>query len=216
MRSADLGRTASSQRCEPGSVNIPIGTIPATAGEAPNADVDAIASKIINSLNGALQKSDYQAVGALFVEEGYLRDHLTLTWELRTLKGRDKIVSFLEKGQRVETVEIDRSSAYRSPHIAQLDTLGTAKGIEFFIKLSTKLGNAQGVVLLVQQPDGEWKIWTFFTSLRELKGFEEPLNGRRSKGVQHGENLGRKNWLERRTATTGFEDSDPVVLIVGS
>ena len=53
-------------------------------------------------------------------------------------------------------------------------------------------------------------------SMRELKGHEDAVFGRRPQGVDHGGKPGRKNWQDRRAADADFEESEPVVLIVGT
>ena len=63
--------------------------------------------------------------------------------------------------------------------------------------------------------DGSWKAWTLLTAMEELKGHEEHLGARRRKGVAHGEQHGRRNWLEQRARENAFDDADPQVLVVG-
>ncbi|KAL1967110.1 hypothetical protein VTN77DRAFT_3634 [Rasamsonia byssochlamydoides] len=205
----------SRDRVEPGSVNVPVGQLPATASASP-ASVDAVATAIIDDLNKALAAKDHQAISQLFLENGYWRDHLALSWDLHTLKGRDRISSFLAEECRLTKVEIDRSSAYRAPHFGPIDGgIGDVKGIEFFVTFTTEIGAGQGVARLAEK-DGQWKIFTFFTSLRSLNGHEERLNHRRPKGVEHGGRPERKNWQERRTAEANLEGKDPTVLIIGA
>ena len=75
----------SSERPEIGSVNIPFGVFPASSN---NKSVDAvkIADEVVARLNDALSRKDYAAIAGLFCENSYWRDHLALTWELRTVK----------------------------------------------------------------------------------------------------------------------------------
>lgn len=65
------------------------------------------------------------------------------------------------------------------------------------------------------QEGEKWKIFTIFTSLRELKDAPEGTGVNRPAGVQHGALHGRKNWLDRRAAEVNYEDSQPDVLVVG-
>lgn len=203
----------SSQRCEPGSVNIPVSAWPATAQDL-SADADAIATRTIDLLNQSIAKKDYKAIGQLFHEDAYWRDHLALSWDLRTLKGRDTIVSQLEKSCPLTAVSIDRTSAWRSPQIAPFNGTQDVKGIQFYTTVETAVGSGRGIVRLAEK-EGTWKIWTFYTILTTIKGHEEPLGPGRGKGVQHGANPGRKNWLDRRVEDANFDHSDPDVLIIG-
>ncbi|KAK3372639.1 dimethylaniline monooxygenase (N-oxide forming) [Podospora didyma] len=210
----------SSQRITPGSTNLLPCPWPATITTKDEASVDApaVAAAIIGKFNEALAGGDCKALASLFVEDGFWRDHLVLSWDLRTLKGRGKIQAALEenlKGGNLTKVEIDASSEFRRPSVAGFAPAGDVKGINFFTSVTTKHGEGRGVVRLVQK-DGEWKIWTFFTGLEELDGHEEPLGKRRARGVQHGGKPGRKNWLDRRREEVDFVDSEPDVLIIGA
>jgi hypothetical protein len=69
---------------------------------------------------------------------------------------------------------------------------GSVRGIQFFTIVTTQFGSGRGIVRLVRE-SGQWKIWTFFTSIEELKGHEEVLGPNRANGVQHGAQAGRKN-----------------------
>ncbi|KAI9931159.1 hypothetical protein ASPWEDRAFT_101354 [Aspergillus wentii DTO 134E9] len=204
----------SKDRIESGSFNIPIGKFPATATST-SIDHEAIASQIVSSVNTALSNNDYNALTALFLEDGFWRDHLCVTWDLRTIKGRENIANFLSASGQLTHVEIDRSSAFRSPAVAPIDAFGDVTGIQFFINVTTQTGRGDGIVRLAEK-DGEWKIYTFFTSLVELKGHEEGVRHRRPKGVQHGEQKDRRNWQEKRTADVNYEGKDPAVLVVGA
>lgn len=222
------GLTLSKDRCEPGSVNIPLCQWPATAATT-SPDADSIASKVVDSFNAALSKGDTQAIANLFLDDGYWRDHLGVTWDLRTLKGRDKIADFLANATTTSStnandtpfpltaLEIDRSTAYRAPQFGAFDGVGDVKGVQFFFRFTSKVGSGQGLARLAERGGsaGEWRIFTFFTLLREIKGHEEARHQHRPKGVEHGGRPDRKNWQERRTAAINFEDREPTVLILG-
>jgi cation diffusion facilitator CzcD-associated flavoprotein CzcO len=125
------------------------------------------------------------------------------------------MIKFLQEGCRLKNIEIDKSSDVRKPTITGFDGKGNVQGVQTFVKTENDVGRGIGVVRLVQQ-DAKLKAFTMFTTMQELKGHEEPVLGRRSEGVAHGGQPGRKNWQERRAATHDFENSDPTVLILGS
>lgn len=203
----------SSQRCAPNSVDIPIATWPTTAQDK-SVDAKRVSQQIIDSLNSFLDKKEYESVGSLFVEDGYWRDHLALTWDLRTLKGRQKMCSFLASGTYLRHIQIDYSDSDHAPQMSKLRADGSIEGILFFTVVTTEHGSGRGVTRLVEE-DGQWKIWTMFTSLDELRGHEEKLGSNRDNGVQHGATKDRKNWAERRMEESNFEKTDPDVLIIG-
>ncbi|KAH7124884.1 dimethylaniline monooxygenase (N-oxide forming) [Dactylonectria estremocensis] len=210
----DPGRTLSKDRCVPGSFDIPIATWPETA-TATSDDPDTIAAQAINAFNSALDSGDTRAIASLFLEDGYWRDHLANQWDLRTLRGRDEIVAFLAGAHLLTKIEIDRSSAFRSPRYGAIDGQGAVEGVQFFFTVSSKSGTGRGVARLAEQ-HGQWKIFTFFTALNQILGHEERVGPLRAKGVEHGGKIDRTNWLERRTADLNFENSEPTVLIVGA
>ena len=162
----------------------------------------------------SLANKDYHGIANLFLQDGYWRDHLALSWDLRTLKGGSDILAFLDKNCPLDTVRLDTSSAFRAPVFGPIDGWGDVKGVQFFITFDTNIGNGQGVVRLAEE-DGQWRIFTLFTSLRELKGYEEPVNNRRTKGVEHGVYPDRNNWADGRRAEANFEDKNPAVIIIG-
>lgn len=211
--SVDQLSLPSKDRVEPGSCDIPLGHFPTTSPVLPD-DPNVFADDLIERLNACLIDKDSRALSVLFMENSYWRDHLCLSWDLRTLKGPESIAKYVTGSPVWIKVEIDRSSALAAPHVGPVDAYGDAHGIEFFIKVSSNLGTGQGVVRLVEQ-DHDWKFFTVFTSLVELTGHEESVNGRRPAGVQHGEQQGRRNWQDRRVAGSNFEHGQPAVLIVG-
>lgn len=203
----------SRERVEPGSCNIPLGNFPATNTAAPK-NPDQIATAVVEQLNKALEKEDTATVAQLFLENSYWRDHLCLSWDFRTIKGREAVSRFVTGSSSTIRIELDHSSAFRSPHNGPIDGFGEVHGVEFFIKVTTNFGIGQGVVRLAQEGN-EWRIFTISTTLLELTGHEEAINFRRPVGVKHGEQQGRQNWQDRRTADSNYINKDPTVLIVG-
>ncbi|PLN80169.1 putative flavo protein [Aspergillus taichungensis] len=203
----------SRNRVEPGSVNIPVGKFPPSSTST-SVNAEQVATEIIDQLNTALAQKDYKSIAGLFLDDGFWRDHLCLSWDFRTIKGSQDIAKFLADHPQPFKLALDHSSPFRAPHIGPIDAFGDVTGIEFFVSVTTAVGSGWGVVRLAET-DG-WKIFTCFTSLRELTGAEEKVNDRRPVGVQHGEQTGRKNWQDRRAADINFEDKEPAVVIIGA
>lgn len=201
------------KRVEPGSVDIPIGKFPKSPNCLPT-HCQPIAQSVVEQFNQALTKKDFAGIAKLFSELGYWRDHLAVSWELRTVKSPAGIAEFLKGGCRLVSAAIDTSSDFRTPHIGNIDAFGDVKGIEFCITINTDVGTGRGLVRLGEE-EGQWRIFTFFTTLQELRGHEEPIYHRRTPGVTHGGDPNRKNWLEKRQIARGFEDREPKVLIIG-
>ncbi|SPN98639.1 probable flavin-containing monooxygenase [Cephalotrichum gorgonifer] len=212
---------AQTSQATQGSFNIPIAKFP-TPRESTPVDATKVASDVVEAINSAIAKKDYGAIASLFFDGGFWRDHLALTWEFRTVQGPAAILDFLQKaasssdGFRLSKVEVDSSTPVRAPTIGPLDPEGKVLGIRFFTNLDTVIGRGQGVMALAEV-DGVWKIFSAYTSLRELKGHEEGINARRPVGVQHGGLPGRTNWADRRKLAAEFKDgSEPAVFIIGA
>jgi hypothetical protein len=199
----------SHERPEPGSINIPLGKFPETSSTTPP-DPSTIASKTITSLNTALTDPNKSALKTLFLENSYWRDHLALTWDFRTIHGAEKITEYAIAHSKGLSFEIDDSSPLKAPHTGPIDAFGEVHGIEFFVKIAAPNGLAHGVIRLAEE-NGEWKIFTVFTSL--VQGGKAEV--KREDGVQHGEVKGRKNWADRRTEESEYADHSPAVLVVG-
>lgn len=210
----------SHMRPAPGSVNIPVAQFPSVPKPASTTDPAEVASTLVGTLNQALEKNDFTALSNLFVDNGYWRDHLAITWAFRTASTPPAILDFLRgssqsrDGFRLRKFAVDDSTAVRTPKLAPLDPAGQVLGVHFFITLETVLGTGTGMVNLVYK-GGEWKIFTLYTRLEELRGHEEAIYGRRVPGVQHGGRPGRKNWAEKRQADANFTSSEPAVIIFG-
>lgn len=195
---------------------------PQATEPAKTEDFDAVATEWVSSLTKALNASDYDAIGRLFLSESCWRDQLALSWDYHTFTGPQKIVEFLKSapnGSRIKAIEIDKSNSLRQPNISAMDYNGKINGIASFLTIQTDVGSGRGLVRLVKDSqDGEkWKAYTLFTAMHELKGHAETTKANRPHGVEHGGKPGRKNWAERRVATENFEgDNEPIVLIVGA
>lgn len=202
----------SQDRVEPGSCRIPPAKFPAP-NSTESVNPEQIISELVDQLNSALSSNSYQALTDLYASSGYWRDHLCLSWDLRTIKSPG-IAAFLGERQPSIQFEADKSSPVRAPQIGPIDSFGEVMGIQSFLKVTTKEGLGRGVVRLTQE-GGKWKIFTLFTSLEGLKGHEESTGHHRPIGVQHGEQSARKNWLESRMSEMNFEDKNPSVIVVG-
>lgn len=213
---AHAGNGPSAERVEPGSVNIPLGSYPATSTSV---DVDAanVAHNVLADLANAISSKDSAAIATLFLDDkSYYRDHLALTWGFRTLKGNHDISKYVASSKTpLVSIHVDDGASHRQPRFGPIDGVGEVNGITTYFKFETLIGRGRGVLSLAEE-NGIWKIFTFYTVLMELKGYEEPIGKRRTKGVQHGENPERKNWRERREAEMNLEGIDPKVVIIGA
>ena len=157
----------------------------------------------IKALDKALTSDKPGDAAALFEQDGFWRDLVSLTWNIHTAEGTDAIASMLN----------ECAARAKFSHWQIEEPPATTDGItEAWLTFETATGRGRGHVRL---RDG--KAFTFLTTLVELKGFEEPEGYRRIKGVSHGVEKKRTTWLEDREAerkSLGY-DKQPYVVIVG-
>lgn len=214
MMGSAVIETPSSDRTEPGSFSIPVANLPIGSMSKPT-DPDRIASEWVDLFNRNISNQTKAGISDLFLAESYWRDQMCLSWDFHTLHGPEKIDLQLQKSpvnHRIKSLALDKSTQLRYPRTS---VLGDASIVEAFLTVETDVGRGAGLMRLAQD-HGAWKIFTLFTVLQELKGWEEQIGKRRPFGVQLGEYTTRKNWLDRRNAEENYEDGDePTVLVLG-
>jgi len=140
----------------------------------------------LTAFDQALSSNNAAAAAELFEESGFWRDLVSFTWNIKTLEGRDQIQSMLENC-------LDKT---KPSNWAIEEEPTEADGIcESWITFETGVARGRGHLRL---RDG--KAFTFLTTLVELKGYEEARGVTRGKGVDHGVESDRQNWLQKRQA----------------
>ena len=110
---------------------------------------------------------------------------------------------------------MDASNVVRAPKFAPVDADGEVIGVQFFLNIHTVHGSGQGLIRLVEEA-GNWKVFTLYTRLEELKGYGQNIFDRRPVGAEHGGMPGRSNWADKRAGALDYADgSEPAVLVVG-
>jgi hypothetical protein len=213
MASQTIVEVPSSNRVEPGSFPLRLATLPTVS--PPPQDANSVAESWVASFNKVLRSPAFANVSEVFLPESYWRDQLCLSWDFHCLQGPEKINALIKKSKdecRIKSVSLDTSTASRYPSTS---ALGEAHIVQAFLNVETNVGSGKGVVRLANE-NGKWKTFTLFTFLEDLKGHEEVIGRKRPNGVEHGEHVSRKNWLDRRNAEEEFEgDEEPIVLIIG-
>lgn len=183
-------------------------------GLAIDASARATAQHWLAAFADALGSGDRGRIAALFADECHWRDILAFHWDLHTFSGAAAIADRLTP-----------TIASRAPHSVQLAadrtpprvvTRAGTKAIEAIFTFETKVGPCTGVVRLVSEGGGKPRAWTLMTSLAEIRGHEDPANGKRWQNVDWKRNFGGENWADRRRKAQAFEDRDPAVLVVGA
>ena len=172
-------------------------------------DVERV-ERWLSSFDAALQANDRASLRSLFVEESHWRDLFAFEWLLTPTNGRKDIVARL---LAVQPIAQARSFTLAEGHVPPRRVTRTqTQVIEAIFQFETRVGRCQGVLRLpVDQPEA---AWTISTSLRELKGYEEPVGDNRPDG-SNTRIFGGQAWAERRALEQSFEYREPQVLIVG-
>jgi len=177
--------------------------------------VEEVAGTWLADLDRALAARDADAAAGLFLADGWWRDLLALTWDLRTFHGGERIRGMLTQRLAPSGLTGLALTEGKPPQLAE--PAEGVRWVEAFFDFETAVGRGRGVVRLMPAGDGGgWRAWTLLTALQELRGHEEPLGPRRPVGVEHGEHRDRETWLDRRRREHAFADRDPRVLVVGA
>lgn len=171
----------------------------------PQASAIGQAREWLDALAATLAAQQLNTLPALFAADCFWRDFLAFTWNIKTVEGvatvREMLAQALPQFDTPPTWTLDEASVQ-----VDGDTLSA------WFRFETPVGRGQGHLRL---RDG--KCWTFFTALRELRGFEEKSGRHRKLGTAHHYGPGRRTWLEERQheeAALG-DTEQPYCLIIG-
>jgi len=176
--------------------------------------IESSAEHWLAQFQSALGQSGEAALKALFHPDSHWRDVLALTWELRTVSGRDAILDELtaHAGRAVPT---DFRIAQGRAAPRRVKRAGV-EVIEAIFAFETAIGRGSGVLRLTPDAaDGTLKASTLLTALDELKGHEEHVGRSRPSGQAYSRDFHGPNWLDRRASAAAYTDRDPAVLVVG-
>ncbi|KAM5545582.1 hypothetical protein V8D89_000620 [Ganoderma adspersum] len=126
-----------------------------------------ISSHWLSACSSALRSADVPALTDLFLPNGWLRDILLFTWDIRCLEGREKITTYLADrllDARITDVQLDHT-----PHLAPRVDLG----VEFAFTFECHRGHGRAYVRLTPDADGVHRAFTMLTELADLRGHEE-------------------------------------------
>ena len=174
---------------------------------------EAAAKAWVVEFAAALDAADAARLAALFAEECHWRDVLAFTWDLRTVSGAAAIAERLVATRASIVPRGFALAAERTPP-RRVTRAGT-EAIEAILTFETATGPCLGVVRLVQE-NGAPRAWTLMTELDEIRGHEDPAEGKRWRDVDWKRNFGGENWLDRRNKARTYAEHDPAVLVVGA
>jgi putative flavoprotein involved in K+ transport len=167
----------------------------------------------LGEFGAALASGNPAHLAALFAHECHWRDILAFTWNLHTTSGAPAIAQRMVPAVTRMAPRALTLAAGRTPP-RPVKRAGT-DAIEAIFTFETMVGPCNGVVRLVSE-GGKPRAWTLMTALDEIRGHEDPANGKRWQDVDWKRNFGGENWADRRRQAVAYEDRDPAVLVVGT
>src|SRR5688572_20813508 len=140
----------------------------------------ATVKRWLAKLGRAAKRNDAKAIASMFGRECYFRDLVALTWNIRTVEGRDGIEQMLSS-----TLPHSGLSKIRMDGDAERN----GKTIEAWFTFETSVARGRGHLRL-KNGSG----FTVLTTMQELKGQEEKRGTTREVGILHGADPDRKVW----------------------
>ena len=164
-----------------------------------------IVESTLRRFGTALEKGDIAGAVACFEPDGYWRDLISFTWNIITLEGAPAIATML-----AAQLASAKPTGFRVSPGEGADNSGDVQ--QAWIDFETATGRGHGHIRI-----RNGKIWTLLTTLKELKGHEEPFGTSRPKGASHGAATDRKTWAEMREAEAAGLGitTQPYVVIIG-
>ena len=150
-----------------------------------------------------LENKSVAKLEELFHDRCFWRDLLSFTWNIKTSEGLKQVKS---------TFASTKSSiVFKSLKILDVSNEESEK-ISSWFSFETNYGKCRGQLILVK---GRCEV--LFTTLEDLKGFEEKQKETRPAGLVHKAHKDRKTWKEIRTRelTEIGTTQQPHVLVIG-
>ncbi len=138
-------------------------------------DYRKIASDWLSALASAFSAGDATLVAQLFVPDGWLRDFLVFTWDIRSLEGRAKIASYLANSlaaAQITDVRLNEIPNF-APRAAVVPSLEDTPAVELAFTFECRHGHGRAHARLLCDVEGSYKALSLFTELSDLKGHEE-------------------------------------------
>ena len=134
-----------------------------------------VAAVWLDAFSTAIASSNVTGILDLFLDDGFWKDTLALTWDFRTIEGREAIKNLLDH-RLVPTGFVDlrlSHEPFQAPELQKMfpDLVLLRLCFEF----GTKVGKGTGVIYLVPAPGSKWKAYTVYTCLHSLNDFPEQV-----------------------------------------
>lgn len=181
------------------------------------ADPDAalqIAQRWLDQFNAAITSIEPVTLATLLSADTYWRDILALTSDIRTFSGAAEASSALACFAR------DRGPCnlvLNSRSVKMLNRGDFGPSIEALFDFETDIGWCQGHFRLrdLGNSSGDWTAWTVFTSLKDLKGYEEKVGPMRPDFAEASLDQSKK-WMTADEHAVYYETHEPDTVIIGA
>ncbi|KAF8128629.1 hypothetical protein EV363DRAFT_1451618 [Boletus edulis] len=134
-----------------------------------------LSNKWLSAFEASVSNEEIDSLILLFHEHGFWKDILTLTWDMRTIRGHPSIKRMLDARLAATGLSAFQliKDEIRGPMI--IKPLPDLVFIRFCFDFETKHGKGIAVAFLVSTSNGTWKAWSLLTRLGSLKAYPEKL-----------------------------------------
>ncbi|CAM1507628.1 Fc.00g072690.m01.CDS01 [Cosmosporella sp. VM-42] len=173
----------------------------------------SIAERWAKDFEQALRDADFDKASDALVEDAWIRDFLAVTWDFRTIHGRDEVIQYLKDNIQAGICNI-RLQEHGSFKPTFKNPCPGLHWVESMFKFETRFGRGKGMLRLVMDGEDEtWKCYLINFTLQELKGHEEQLGIDRPQGYV---DITGGNWQQRRDRQREFLDEDPTAFVLNA
>ena len=135
-------------------------------------DAASEAGTFLEKFGAAIKHQDWKEFAGLFADNCWWKDSFTLTWDKRTLHGRQQIADAWKDlsskrtpggftADKADAMEMEAQFARLSPQMASLD-------VPFGFTTGAPKSKCVGLAKLIPEGDG-WKIWVLTTAIVNLE-----------------------------------------------
>lgn len=171
-------------------------------------DVQKAANDWLGRFSAAVESKNVPAVLQTVHPDGWWRDLIALTWDIRTFHGTDTIHQFLTDRLTLTGFSVSNTNVLTAVLAKPYPDL---QWIVTQFSFTTSTGTGVGTVFLVPTTSGEWTAFVLSTELDTVNGTKTHY------GAGRDPTMGRADvWRAERSSEVAFEGRDPEVVIVGA
>lgn len=170
-------------------------------------DAAPIASSWLADFAAALAAGNPSSATALFLPNGWLRDLLVFSWDLRSLHGTEKVAGYLTAymdGAQPTDFAVDTHPGLQPSFVPMGPDV---TGVEVAFTFSAQRGSCRGIAYLLPDEEQRWRAFIVMIMLDSLHG--HPERGNESGLYGNHTKTWQEVWAERKAEI----ERDPEVLI---